>query len=176
MRYPHTLGRALPGPLSDTHESHSDGYATVNCCCPHHPSPAAQLRPGIRPPLLTSLQHSRRAVPWGPLCGQRVLHSRWRPPDSLPNEADSSVQPWASRIYCAQLSRTFLKSSLQLEYTEISMTDVLEETLMCHTCMSTDMNSGLITMSAGQRTFNIQSNSFRFMTPVTNDDFKLYNR
>lgn len=97
-------------------------------------------------------------------------------PDSLPNEANSSVKPWASGIYHAQLCRTFLKSSLQLEYTEIYMTDVLEEILVCHICMSTDMNNGLITMSAGQRKFNIQSNSFCFMPSVTNDIFKLYNR
>lgn len=100
--YPHTLGRALTGPLSDTHESHRDGYASVNCRCPHHPAPAARLRPGIRRPLLTSFQHRGRAGPlgtalWPASASFKVEAS----PDSLPNEASGSAKPWASGIYHA---------------------------------------------------------------------------
>lgn len=115
MLRPHPLCRALPGPLSDTPQSHGDSYATVNCCCPHHPSPAG-LQP-IQPPL-TSLQHSRRACPVGtsPWPSSASLEAKASP--NCPAQLGKySIKARASGnlFYPAFLALTFPKSSPQLE-------------------------------------------------------------
>ena len=152
MLRPHPLCRALPGPLSDTPQSHGDSYDTVNCCCPHHPS-AAGLQP-VQPPL-TSLQHSRRACSVGT--------SPW--PSSASSEAEASpncpaqlgkysikARASGNLFYPAFLALTFPKSSPQLEEAGIDLTGVSEaNSYSVPTCTSTGMNHGLRATSAEQR-------------------------
>lgn len=68
------------------------------------------------------------------------------------------------------LALIFLKTNLQLENRGIYKTDVAEANpSLVHTWTSAGTSNSFITISAGQRMFNVHNNSFCFMPPVTSN-------